>query len=67
MDATPLSGIDISEPVDIGGGMRLEPLPLQLIPLPLGASAPERSEVKLTIELEGGPAFYNPANAPEWE
>lgn len=67
MDATPLSGIDISEPVDIGGGMRLEPLPLQLIPLPLGASAPERSEVKLTIELEGGPAFYNPANAPERE
>ena len=62
-----LSGIDISEPVDIGGGMRLEPLPLQLIPLPLGASAPERSEVKLTIELEGGPAFYNPANAPERE
>lgn len=35
--------------------------------MPLGARAPGPTEVKLTIEREGGPAFYNPASAPERE
>ena len=62
-----LSGVRLDGPLDIGGGMRLESLPLLLTPLPLGASAPGPAEVKLTIEREGGPAFYNPASAPERE
>ncbi len=62
-----LSGVDLDGPLDIGGGMRLESLPLLLTPLPLGASAPRPREVKLTFEREGGPAFYNPASAPERE
>ena len=62
-----LSGVDLDGPLDIGGGMRLESLPVVLTPVPLGAHAPGPKEVKLTVEGEGGPAFYNPASPPERE
>ncbi len=62
-----VSGIDIDGPVDLGGGMRLETLPVLLTPLPIGAHAPGPREVKLTVEREGGPPFYNPESRPERE
>ena len=62
-----LSGVALDGRLDIGGGMRLESLPVVLTPLPLGARAPGPSEVKLTVAGEGGPAFYNPASPPERE
>ena len=62
-----LSGVALDGRLDIGGGMRLEGLPVVLTPLPLGAHAPGPQEVMLTIEGEGGPAFYNPAREPERE
>lgn len=62
-----LSGVRLNGALDIGESMRLESLPLFVTPLPLGARAPGPVEAKLTVEREGGPAFYNPASAPERE
>ena len=45
-----LSGVNLDGPLDIGGGMRLESLPVVLTPVEPGAHVPGPKEVKLTVE-----------------